>query len=112
MTRDRRVPAVAIGLALAAGAATLGAPAPLRPAVVLVFLAIGPGLALVGLLGVDDGLEELLLVVGASLVLDLLVAEALVVTGVWSVGACIPVLMAIAVGGAVAHMRLVPGAET
>jgi hypothetical protein len=107
VTRDRRLPAVAIALALAAGAVTLGAPAPLRPAVVLVFLAIGPGLALVGLLGLDDPLEELLLVVGASLVLDLLVAEALVLTGAWSVETCIPLLMAIAIGGAFAHMRLV-----
>jgi hypothetical protein len=111
MTRDRRLPAVVIALALAAGLVTLGAPAPLRPAVVLVFLAVGPGLALVGLLGLDDPLEELLLIVGTSLVLDLLVAEALVLAGAWSVEACIPALMAIAIGGAIAHRRLVPEVE-
>jgi hypothetical protein len=110
MMRDRRLPAVAIALALAAGAATLwAAPAPLRPAVVLLFLAVGPGLALVGLLGLDDPLEELMLVIGASLVLDLLAAQALVLAGAWSAEACIQLLMAVAIGGAIAHMRLVPG---
>jgi len=110
MMSDRRLPAVAIALAVAAGVVTLwAAPAPLRPAVVLVFLAIGPGLALVGLLGLDDPLEELMLVIGASLVLDLLVAEALVLAGAWSAEACIQLLMAVAIAGAIAHMRLVPG---
>jgi len=112
MMRDRRLPAVAIGLAVAAGAVTIWeAPAPWRPAVVLVFLAIGPGLALVGLLGLDDPLEEVMLVIGASLVLDLLVAEALVLTSAWSAEACMQLLMAVAVGGAIAHIRLVPRAE-
>jgi hypothetical protein len=110
MMRDRRLPGLAIALALAAGADTLWeAPAPLRPAVVLLFLAVGPGLALVGILGLDDPLEELMLVIGASLVLDLLVAEALVLAGAWSAEACIQLLIAVAIGGAIAHMRLVPG---
>jgi hypothetical protein len=109
VTRDRRLPAGVIALALAAGAATLWvAPGPARTAVVLVFLAIGPGLALVGLLGLDDPLEECLLVVGASLVLDLLVAEALVLGSVWSAEACIQLLVAVAIGGAIAQIRLVP----
>jgi hypothetical protein len=109
MTRDRRLPVVAVALALAAGAVTLwAASAPLLPAVVLVFLAVGPGLALVGLLGLDDPLEELVLVVGASLVLDLLVAEALVLAGAWSAEACIALLMAVAIAGAILHMRVVP----
>jgi hypothetical protein len=108
MTRDPRLPALTIALALVAGAVTLwAAPAPIRPAVVLVFLAVGPGLALVGLLGLDDPLEELLLVVGASLVLDLLVAEALVLAAAWSAEACIQLLVAVSIGGAIAHMRLI-----
>jgi len=112
VTRDWRLPAVAIGLAIAAGAVTIwDSPAPWRHAVVLAFLAIGPGLALVGLLGLDDPLEELMMIVGASLVLDLLVAEALVLGSVWSADVCMQLLMAIAIGGAVAHMRLVPGGE-
>ena len=87
MTRDRRLPLVAIALALAAGAVHFAdAPPPLRIALVLLFLAVGPGLAMVGLLRLDDPLEELLLVVGASLVLDLLVAEALVVSSEFSAG--------------------------
>lgn len=113
MMQGRHVPALAGALALAAGAVTLlAAPAPLRPAVVLLFLAIGPGLALVGLLGLDDPLEELLLVIGASLVLDLLVAEALVLAGAWSAEVCIQLLTAVAIGGAIAHARLVPGGES
>jgi hypothetical protein len=112
MTRDRRLPVVAVALALAAGAVTLStASAPLRPAVVLVFLAVGPGLALVGLLGLDDPLEELLLVVGASLVLDLLAAEALVLAGAWSAEGCIALLMAVAIAGAIVHMQVVPEDE-
>jgi hypothetical protein len=112
MTRDRRLPVLAIGLAVAAGAVTLWeAPEPWRPAVVLVFLAIGPGMALVGLLGLDDPLEEVLLVVGASLVLDLLVAEALVLSSAWSAEACTQLLMTVAIGGAIAHIRLVPRGE-
>jgi hypothetical protein len=110
MTRDRRLPLVVIALALAAGAAHFAdAPPPLRVAVVLLFLTFGPGLAMVGLLGLDDPLEELLLVVGASLVLDLLVAEALVLSSEFSADACMPALMAIAIGGAVVHMRVLPG---
>jgi hypothetical protein len=105
MTRDRLMPAVAIGLTVAAGAATFAsAPAPVRPAVVLLFLLIGPGVALVGLLRLEDPLEELLLIVGASLTLDLLVAEALVLSRGWSAHACMLLLMAIAIGGAAAQI--------
>jgi len=109
MRADLRRPTLAIGLALAAGAVTFaGAAAPLRPAVVLVFLAVGPGLALVSLLRLDEPLEELLLIVGASLVLDLLAAEALVLSRVWSADVCLLVLMAIAIAGALAHVTVVP----
>lgn len=112
MTRDRRLPPVAIGLALAAGGAHFhAAPSFLRVGVVLLFLTVGPGLALVGLLHVQDPLEELLLVVGVSLVLDLLVAESLVLGSAFSPDTCMPMLMAIAIGGALAHVMLVPEAE-
>jgi hypothetical protein len=112
MTRDTRMPGVAIALALAAGGAHFhAAPSFLRVAVILLFLAVGPGLALVGLLDVDDPLEELLLVVGLSLVVDLLVAESLVLGSAFSADTCVPLLMAIAIGGALAHIVLVPEAE-
>jgi hypothetical protein len=91
-------PGVALALALAtAVAVSAGATGAARVAPVGLFLLLGPGLALVGPARLNDRFAELLLAVAASLVLDLLVAEALVLAGRWSADAALGVLLAVAV---------------
>lgn len=76
--------AVVVGLGLAALAAeVLNLPGPVRPVLVLAFVAIGPGYAIAGRLGVDAP-TRWLLVVTTSLSVTAVSAEALAIARVWS----------------------------
>lgn len=87
-----------LGLAALAALAVLAPlPDPLRLPIVLVFLLVAPGLALVGFLRLGDPFAELVVGAGISLTVDVLVSEAFVVTSrFWATGVII-VLVALCV---------------
>ena len=57
---------------------------PVRPLVVLPFLAIGPGYAVVLLLGLRDRVAEATLAVALSIAIDMAVAMVMLYAGAWS----------------------------
>jgi hypothetical protein len=73
---------------------------PLRTLLVVCFLAIGPGLAVVGLLRLSDAWLEAALVPALSLSIDVIVGGVLSYTGLWSPYAAIVILVALSVLGA------------
>lgn len=91
---------VAVAAVAAAGAALVGAPDAVRVPLVLGFLLIGPGMAFVPLLDLDDPVAQLTVALGVSLALDLVVAMAMLYAGAWSPVASLVVLAAIALAGA------------
>jgi len=101
-------PLVAAAALAAAAVAFAGAPGPLRAPVVLAFLALGPGMAFVPLLGLRDPLAELTLGIAVSLALDLAVAATMLYAGAWSPPASLAVLAGIALGGAAVQHRRRP----
>ena len=105
MTRRRPdgvlAPAAVLALsAAAAGAFASGGSGAFRTVLAGLFLLLGPGLAITGLLGLRDPLTELQLAVAASLTVDLLVAETLVLLDAWSVDAAMAALVSLAAAGA------------
>jgi hypothetical protein len=99
-------PIVAAAALAAAAVAFVGAPEPLRAPIVLAFLALGPGMAFVPLLGLRDPVAELTLGLAVSLALDLAVAMTMLYAGAWSPPASLAVLAAIALSGAaLQHQR-------
>lgn len=95
----------ALGLALAvAVAALLGEASTGRTLVVAIFLLLGPGLALVCLLEIDDPWALLALAFGASVALDTAVALMLVYVTGWNPDAGLAILLVVSVAGALAHM--------
>jgi hypothetical protein len=90
-------------LALAAAAALLflvPTPGPARAAVELLFVTLGPGIALVRLVRLESLLAELMLGIALSLVLAGLVSGTFLYLGAWSPGAILGVLVTVAAGGA------------
>jgi hypothetical protein len=102
MNSPRLAPAIVLAAALAAAVAVAlsDGPSPLRTGAVLTFLALGPGLALVPLIGLDDAWSELTLALAVSLALDTTVAGALVYAGIWSPAIALAVLIAVSLVGA------------
>ncbi|HEV2786735.1 MAG TPA: hypothetical protein VGV67_10130 [Solirubrobacteraceae bacterium] len=98
-TRDRHPPApphpedllrlVAIGILaiVVLVAVTTDWDSPIRVALTLAFLLVGPGLALGELLEIEDPVRLLAVAIGASLALETLVATTLFYTGLFSVDA-------------------------
>lgn len=85
--------------AAAAGLATLVPDgSALRPPVVLWFMLIGPGLALVALVSKGDALTEITLGVALSMGIDTLLALAMLYAGVWRPTWALFALVALAVG--------------
>ena len=78
-----------------------------RVPIVFAFLLVGPGLPLVRLQQLGQGLRTLLLAVALSLALDALVVSVPLYAGVWAPRGALGVLASIAVTGAVldAHME-------
>jgi hypothetical protein len=72
----------------------------------LLFLVFGPGLALVGLLGMDEPWREAALVIGVSLAVDLVLLTALAYNGGRSAGDGLAVLLGVTVLGAAAQVVL------
>jgi hypothetical protein len=101
-------PALVVGLGVAALTVPGMAAAPgVRVVVLLTFLVLGPGLALVGLLDIPDGWRELSLVIGVSLALDLVVVGVLTYAGNGTAGDGLALLAGIAfTGAAVQFFRL------
>jgi hypothetical protein len=98
-------PVIVIVLSIVALVASAVAIAPsVRVVALLLFMIFGPGLGLVGLLGIKDLWRELSLVIGVSLAVDLMVASALVYGGNRSSGAALALLIGIALVGAVGQV--------
>jgi len=107
----RLTASVLLGCALAVGGtALLAEPSPGRTLLVAVFLLLGPGLAVVGLLGIKDPWELLALAFGLSVALDTAVALVLVYVTGWDPGAGLAVLVAIGIAGALAQAVRASGA--
>ncbi|HEY7074339.1 MAG TPA: hypothetical protein VH418_03175 [Solirubrobacteraceae bacterium] len=86
-------------LAMFEGVAAHGA-SPARTLLVVCFLAIAPGLAVVGLIRLTDPWLEAALVPALSLSIDAIVGGVMSYTGLWSPAAAILVLVALSVAGA------------
>jgi hypothetical protein len=85
-----------------------GGPSSLRTAGVVWFLAVCPGLSLIALLRLRDPWLELALAPALSFAIDILVSGTLGYAGLWSPAACILILVAVSIGGAVAQDALGP----
>ncbi len=92
--------ALYLGAAGALTAVAFGGSSTVRALVVLVFLALCPGMAVVRVIGVGDGWAQLSLALALSFTLDTVVAGVLALMGAWSPSAALIVLVAITVGGA------------
>jgi hypothetical protein len=89
---------------LAVAASTDVAGPGVRVVALLSFLLAGPGLGLVGLLGIADRWREMALVIGVSLAVDLVVVSALAYGGSRTSGDALAVLIGIALVGAGAQL--------
>jgi hypothetical protein len=92
-----RMIAVALLASAAAAGVASGWESPVRTAVVLAFLLVGPGLAIAELLHVDDLAEQLTLTVGASLAIDTLVSVGVLYLGVYTYELAFAIVLAITV---------------
>jgi hypothetical protein len=116
MRRSWSPPIIAVSsvLAMFAGVATSG-PTTLRTVIVVWFLAVCPGLAVIGLLRLRDPWLEAALAPALSLSIDVIVGGTLSYTGLWSPAAAILILVALSVGAALAQdvfaQRFDAGAE-
>jgi hypothetical protein len=95
---------IASSLALALAIA-LGAHGPVRGVLALWFFLTCPGMAIVGLLRIDDRLAEALLAIALSIAIGMLVALAMVLAHAWSPNAAAALLVALTLAGAVAQVR-------
>jgi uncharacterized membrane protein len=103
-----RWPEIATESALLAGLLALsGVQSPVRVLVVLWFVLVCPGIALVRLLRLEDPFAELTLAVAVSITLALVLSGVGLYAGLWSPTVTLCVLIAITV--AASHARL-PGA--
>jgi hypothetical protein len=84
--------------------AQFAGPSDVRTLLVAVFLLLGPGLGVVGLIGLEDAWQLLTLAFGLSLALDTAVALMLVYVIGWYPGAGLGVLLAISIAGALAQL--------
>ena len=83
-------------------------PAPIRAPVVIWFIAICPGMALVRLLRLDQPAVEVMLAIALSVAIGGLVPAALLYAGRWSPPWTLAILIAITIGGLAADPILVP----
>ncbi len=72
---------------------------PIRPIIMMWFLIICPGMAFVHLLQIQDPLSEIVLAVALSLVLDLLIAAAVLYAGLWSPDLILNILKVLTLSG-------------
>lgn len=106
MRRSVILPSAVMVWALAADViVAYGAGNPWQSAIVLPFLCVGPGLALVPLLRVG-GWTGLTLAVGVSLAMDALVPTAMIYAGVWSPDATLAILVVLSILGGAGQLAL------
>ena len=100
MSRDRAV-FIAIGaVTLLTGLLfAIEAEGSLRAVVTVLFLLLGPGLAFVRLLRFNDLLTEITLAVAASFGIETVIATALLVTGLWSAGTALAIVVIFTLAG-------------
>lgn len=77
-----------------------------RVPVVLGFLLIGPGLAIVRLLGIPAATAQLSLGIALSMALDVLVPAALLYSGAWSPSSALVILAALTIAAALVEVVL------
>jgi hypothetical protein len=94
-----------IAASIAGAVAASGLPNPARAIIVFWFLLVVPGMAIVPLLGVRNLATGLTLAIAASLALDALVAEAMVLAKLWSPTAGLAILAALSLAGAALQLR-------
>jgi hypothetical protein len=97
---------VLVSLLAVASATAEGVSPGLRVVALLSFLVLGPGLALIGLLGISDPWRELALAIGVGLALDLVVVAVMAYAGNRTSGDALTVLVVVALAGAVAQVAL------
>jgi hypothetical protein len=91
--------------AVLAGAIQLAGPhSPLRLAVILWFVLVCPGMAVVRLLGLEDAATELALAVALSIALAMAAGGIALYSGLWAPGATLAILIAFTAGAAVAPL--------
>ncbi|PZS14549.1 MAG: hypothetical protein DLM57_14315 [Pseudonocardiales bacterium] len=79
---------------------------PLRPVLTLWFLCVCPGMALVGLMRVDEPFAEVTLIIALSLALDTITAGTMLYAGWWSPPWTLIILLVVSVGGAGAQLMI------
>jgi hypothetical protein len=97
---------LALAAILAAMVVILDASQPLRLVVVLLFLVFVPGLSLVGLLGIADLTQRVVLSIGVSLALATIVAGLSLYADRWSPVGVLLVLVALTLAGAGLQSRM------
>jgi hypothetical protein len=103
--RDQTWPFLITGLAAASTCfVLLDLPNPPRAAVVLAFVVVCPGMALVRLLRLGDALTELFLAVVVSLALAALVASIYLYLGMWRPRLSLLVIVAVALAAVLADL--------
>lgn len=91
---------LALVAVIAAAVVIFDAPSPVRPLAVLIFLGFGPGLSIIGLLGISDLTQKLVMGMGVSLAMATIVAGLSIYTGLWSPLGILLVLTAMTLVGA------------
>lgn len=99
MTRDSVVSiAIAIGGLLTGFLFAIDGDSWMRAVLTTLFLLIGPGLAITRMMRIEDSMTEVTLAVATSLGLETMVATALLVTGFWSPGTALAIVISITLG--------------
>lgn len=99
--RQRLWPALLMGSALAvAVVAFVDVPAVVRFPIALWFVAVCPGMALVGLLGFCDAVSKWTLAIATSFAMGILIASASIYLGLWSPSGILLALVLITLAGA------------
>jgi hypothetical protein len=105
MHSPRLWPVIILLSAIAAGIVNFIAPDMAgRPLIVMWFLFVCPGMALVRFLCDDTPAVQWTLAIALSLTLDAIVAGVLLYAGKWSIGASLAVIMALSIVGAIAQL--------
>src|SRR5712692_5393413 len=100
-------PAIIILSTVAAGLVTFEiTDTAVRPFIVLWFLFVCPGMALVRFFRLDDLVVEWILALALSFAVDAIVAGILLYAGRWSPAGTLEILMGISLGGAVLQIGL------
>ncbi len=97
----------AIGLlcAIACAAVAVGGSSAVRTLVVVAFLLLCPGMAVVRAIGVGDPWAQLSLGLGLSVAIDILVSGVVALLGAWSPTAIFLILVGVSLAGAALDLR-------